>query len=1355
LGAIFPFGLGARRRVGRLEDFDLVGGSYSTDAKRFTLTSTGFAPVTGDDRPVTHVAALAFAGGVSGRYMQPAASYPVALPLDNVAAPHTSSDVLYFTQTVGGDAIQYPGDHSLASAFQGLGKGVRFVRSAGSAGRFRAVNAKLTGLVAGDVVRLHGLCEIETTTAGSIGFRHNGGLSNSVAFTHDAAGKVTGNTSVWSTARAGQEARPYLINGKQLNYVWWDVVATGTGDVDPTFEFVGTTGCTAVIFSSLHMQINPVDAPCDVPVTQAGDYDADEVDAGITSQIGFVLHGADTSRSIAPGGVISPPSVSVGIGYSPIVTRIEVINSATETGDRSGVLDNPNLDYYCRAWQNPAALNLPYGPTRIQRNAIIANISNSQVGDVTITSVFQNRIDKRAIIGNTATSHVYVSGNLTLRGLILLAHGDPTVSEYYQQTSIRATSNRTWIWAAIGGVREEDCLVIGSSLWFTRARHEVQFDEGTQGKVWVGENGIQTSGGPANAGGVLSMDGTRTHRLARSQMSGIDDETNVSFSYNDFCVTEPWMDGIYLQRGIVSRWDRARVVILKHTARMDTTFVQSERPIQITKTGAAGWGALDLATDPIKTLPHGINAVKIGTWDFDTNTFSSAPDAGRVVPIRFYYAPSLSGKKRTNPGFQFIISQMNMITHNQFPSSGEVFRWVDPDDSDFQLEFTMQKGSFEEDPENPGELIYVRTGSGVLPVLQVTESPDGEQPNRFGLTCIGALGNYDMSGWFMVSRGTMMFHTGGSWNTASAPPRNEPPPTGGKYDNFRVLNCFYAADRKQDFGAWDWSAQDPARCLWQNLFAAQAANGYTISDGSGGTLNGGTAGYYQELTIDNVTVLTGRTNPITLQGEATIIGAGNLVPARVRSNFNEFAPLPEGSNAPLYFDPEWYDEEQGCMRMPLTLEEAWDVRVSDWAIEEEGWDINAMIVTAIGNHRRHDPVIAQIEAQFHKPLPDRVVEVVNNAAIGTVLATGLTGTFVRYQSGNDRQGLYEIVGGAMRIARSLANLNQIDILTTNTGELIIVDIIVPDAVAPEFTTLPTVTGIPQNSQTQTINYVLSGFPVPGVTIRALVRRESGFVEVASFAGGASSATYTLDAGVLGTTDGDEISFSVDASNSAGSVSETVGIVFEEAETPPPSTAEEDLIALLDAAGGKNAYFRMNEGALLSGVMTFADLTGNGNTMTQATTAQQPAISAAGATFDGTNDNAVMTIAGGLFTVVMSFAKTPASTSGVMLGRGASTTIAQYSSGSATTTDPSDVFVNGTERASRGAFYTALQNDPAVKQLVSIRNADTVAETILRLGRTTGGLAGVVTRVAVLEHSTFADAGAIAAARALAEAAVME
>jgi hypothetical protein len=1301
-----------------------------TDAKRYKLGATGFMPVSGATDPRTAYNDATYLGN----FIQPAATYQIALPLDDVDAPNTSGDPLYFTKSVTGDTIAYPGDHSEASIFAGTGKGVRFVRSGTGTNSYRAPNVVLTGLSSGTVFRQAVILTIETTVAGSIGLRSYGGLTDTVTFTHDDEGKVTGENSAWSLERAGFLNLDFLINGKQAVLCWVDRVATGTGDIDFGLDITSGAGATALHVYSFAGQVAPADWPTAVPVTATGSYAADAVNTGITSQVGFILDGVHVCRSRAPSGVIAPPAFDVGGAYLPICTRIRVVNTSAVSADRGGLMIGSQYGLARRPWRSPAAFNLNLGPVRVPRQFVDVNGSGETVTDVNVRPVFEGRFDLLPILGNTGTSQTFLLGNLDVSGNILLVQGDHTITNYYQQISIRANTG-SFDLRAVGNVTAQNCLFMGNTPWPTRASHEVQRDEGTRGRIWVGEVGFQTSGGAANAGATISVDGTRTHRLSRITFNGVASTTNVALSYNDVCATEPWMDVFYNGQMNCTRRDAARVTVLRHTARMDTSMFQSERAIQITRDGGATWDDIDFAVDPIATLPHGINAAKVGTYDFDTSTFTSAPDATRVLPIRFYYNASASSPTISKPGFQFICSQMEIGNYSTFPTSGEVFRWTDPDDSDFQLEFTAQRGRWTATG-------YQRLGTGVMPTLAVTESPDIEQWNRFGITATGAVGNYDATDWFVISRGTGQFVTGGTWSTTTgAPPTNS-----SAYDNFRTIRMFYMADAKQDPFGFDWSSALASNMLVQDHLAIQAAGLFTFSNGSGTTMVAGVAGPRNTLTLDNVTVLTSAGTAVAIQNEGTLVGTAKRVPARFRRDFSTFDALPEGSEAPLYLRAEDYNAEQGCANMP-SLADCWNFRVPQYAIDTEGWDINAMIVDAIGDHRRWDTRIAQIEATHHRE-PDFKASTVNNVAIGTVLATGITGQFERYTGGNDIEQLYEIVGGELRTAKLLIGLEQIDWLTTDAGELIKVDIRVPDSVAPTITGL-SVSGTPQNSQTLTFSYTTAGFPDPAVTGEVILLLDDVPVVVDTFTGTASSATYVLDAGDLATVDGDIITFVFTAANAVGSDNASVAVEFDVAETPPLSTDEDDLIAALLAGGGKSGYYRLNEAGLFSGTLIADDLSGLSNDLSQATSGSQPSIGTGGATFDAT-DFLPLTITGGTFTVVMSFTKADASTSGAMMADQSQNVIAQYQSGDGTSTDPSTTSVGGTVRTTRGAIYTALHTTG--EQLVKMASADFTNATQIRLGRGSSSMVGTVRRVVILDHAALG--GGLAAAVALAETVVM-
>lgn len=1115
MAAMFNLGIGARRRIGEMGDFDLIAGSFSSDPKRLTLTADGFAPAGGGERAVTHFAALAFAGGTAGRIMQGAATYQVALPLDDASAPHASGDPLHVTPSVGSDTILYPGDHSVASIFAGDGKGLRLVRDGSGLNQYRWPNAKLTGLSSGQVLRQHALLCIEASAAGTIALRAYGGLTTTVQFTHDASGRITGEDSNWASQRAGWFNFPYLINGKQWCYVWADRVTTGSGDIDFGLDIIAGAGASALHVCSFAAQVSPADSPSAVPVTQPGSYVADSLDTGIIAEVGYVLHGADVARSALPGGVIETPAVAVGVRSLPICTRIEIVALAGQTEDRTGLMANPQIGYAQRPWRSPAALNLIYGPCRIPRQFVRVASTGDNVTNVTVRSVF-DRLDKRCILGNTTTSATFLAGNLDVSGCVLMAQGDASVSEYYRQPSIRA-SGGSFDLRATGDVIAEGNLCFGATLWPTRAWFEEWQDMGgVDRRVYVGEFRH------ASSGGLLSTRGSRFERYARVQFGGIGNDSLLEVDYTGCAFTRYWMDGPYFQGGTYTRIARDDLLFGVCTAPMSFRSVDSSRAIQISTDGGASFADLDFDEHPLESLPCGILCRKIGTWD--GTSFTPDPDPDRILPVAYYYPSSLTGGRVAKPGYQFIIDQIDEGNHTKMPLSGEVFEYRS---GDLVLQFTPENGRWLES----GYQVQGAFGS-VVPGLGNTASPDAQQFNRTNVTVLGPVANFTAEHWYIVARGTGNFSAGSTFRNGL------PTEAGSRFGDLEVRYAIYMADRKRDPVAHHWSAELDSVLRLENWIAVELSSKYTLSGGAEVTMSYGVAGPYNTVDLNNVLALTSHPTGLRTSGGGTFTGTLTHIPLGRRFNFSEF-DIPTDESARAFFPAEFWLESEFRPRA-MTLEDIYAFRFTAAGISAMGWDANATIVRCIGEHPRWEPVIADLAAKYHQVPAARAV-VAANAAAGTVLATGLTGHLNHYYSGDPEQR-YEIVSGELRTRRALTGLaDQIDMVLTSTGELVIVDII-PNAPAAPVIVSAGYDGSPTDEGIINFFWEIEAFPAPVVTLQPFL----GATPLGdAFEVGAVGEEYELDFAALGVEVGDTVIFRLTATNSAGSDTADIPVILEE------------------------------------------------------------------------------------------------------------------------------------------------------------------------------------------------------------------
>lgn len=1305
----------------------------STDIKRLKLSATGFVPVAGTSDPRTAYDGAAYRGNI----IQPAATYQVALPTDNASAPNTSSDPIYFTKSVAEDTIEYPGGHSAASIFQGTGKGVRFTRSGTEINQYRATNGLLSGLTAGQVVRHGVVLAIETIVEGAIALRAYGGLTTAVEFTHDDSGLVTGEDSVWSSQRAGFYNYPFLINGKQWVYCWVDRVATGTDSIDFGIDIVAGDGATALHVVSFTAQIDPADWPCAVPVTQAGTYAEDEVESGILSQIGFILHGVGVCRSRAPSGVISSPAFQVGGEYLPICTRIDVVDTTACLNDRSGFMDSTALPYAQRPWQSPAEFSINYGPIRLQRQFVDIDSSNDTCTDAAVRGVFAGRYDLYPELGNTATSANFLLGNLTIESVNLLVQGDPTIKTWYEQNDIRGNGTSKQFFVN-QDVLLRDVTFIGATNIATRAPWQYQNDWGS-GRVWVGEVRI------ASNGGRITIDDVRTHRLARLTLAGISTTSEIAITINNFCSSEAWMDCLLFGGMILTELNRSNILLLPQSAYIDGNRIQSEWPIEVTNDGGETWAAIDLEVNPIPTLPHGIYAEKVGTRDLDTGVITSDPDATQLLPVRYYGPPPANGpvgdKIISVPGYEYIITEIDLGSYSRSPISGEVFVWLDPD-SDFGMRFTAQSGVYR---ETSG---YVRGPEGVVPVNGRISSTDGMQFNKTNCVAVGAVGSYDAENLVVFNVGTAEFQAGTSF--IDGLPRED----GSRYNNFRVTNMVAVLGGKRDILGFDNSGEPDSVYSITNLLAMEGAGKVTFPAGGDLQLSIGVAGSYNTLDLTNATILSGRANPVAIQGGATVTGDPvTVIQTKTRSNFDQFSALPEDSKVPDYIPADFYDEVQGRVILP-TATQVLDGTFRFPAIIETdtGVDYNAVLDAAIGDHAKREPMLRAIETRYHE-LPVARANILWTTAIGTVLATGVNGHLNHPRSGNGVDRLYEIVGGELRLAKAPPEEERIDLILTSTGQLYQIDITAPDAVAPVIEAFA-VTGTPTNGQTLSFTYTISAsaFPAPTNTITVFLddpENSGELIEVAEVTGDADSASYVIDAGILDVAEGDVITLQLKSSNSAGEAVATLSVEYEAPIVGDLTAEEQDLIALIDAGGGSSLYARLNEAQLLAGNLVVDDLSALGNDLEQASASNQPPIDIVnGATFES-NDYLILPISGGTYTVVMSFTKDDANASGTMVSDQAAASNVQYNSGSGNAI-AATITVNGASvTATRSALYAAIH--ALGERIITFAGIDATGDTELRIGRASGSMVGVLRRVAVLDHAALGSN--LSAATALAQTAV--
>jgi hypothetical protein len=584
---------------------------------------------------------------------------------------------------------------------------------------------------------------------------------------------------------------------------------------------------------------------------------------------------------------------------------------------------------------------------------------------------------------------------------ILLAGGD-TVSEHFTQSNLSNYS--TFNLPGSGGAEVRDCLVMGSTLWFTRSRHEVQQDATDAQQVYVGNLDLE-----CGDGGALSVRGTRTHNMARTALQTTAFEDELTIDSRDFCANGIWSDAMVVSQGIITDWQGDRLFMGPYTSK-GLGFVQSERAIQISTDAGENFSDLPTDFDP-KDMPHGFLGEHIGTWDFDTETFTAAPDPAKSMRVRYWY--NLDGGT-DKPGFQYWANRMELATHDRWPASGDVFRIKD---GDTWIDVTFQSGRW------TNASTYV-PDSGGNPAATGPVSEDAVQINRRNVTIQQA--SFVDSVFFGVKGAFFLTGTAGF------------PSDGSTMTNIAVERHFNLTSQTGAYRS-DWSRLTSDNTLKDALFI-QTQNRVAFNDGTRLTLSIGAAGENNTVTaLGRVTILTAGTG-LNFSDDATLVNPGNvhIVPLKPVSNFDQFGPLPEGSTAPLYFLDGNYDEATGRPIMPA-YPQVFDYRVPDYVVTTEGWDVNATIAACIGDHERWNDVIDEMKAVYHKE-PETVAVVENDAAVGTVIATGVSPAFHATEGGNG-EGYFEIVGGQLRVAKSLAGVDRVFPLRGSDDRLMILDVV--------------------------------------------------------------------------------------------------------------------------------------------------------------------------------------------------------------------------------------------------------------------------------------------------------------------------
>lgn len=967
----------------------------TTTANRFKLTADGF------ERVAANEARTAYNGATYlGNLMQPAAEY-VGAPW-NVASGNTSGDPAYLLGTTANLAtVEYAGAHSEPDIFGGTGGGVKITYGGNTGARWEATNLSVA-VDAGDTVRVGAILRLEPGESGRLDLRMEG--FGNFGFEYDATGAFTGVSSeTWTTWRSGFYRYPFLINGEQFWFLWIERKATGIATIEPG---IGTTGTPTgfLHIQDLWIQKNPTDAPCAVPVCGSYTFAADAITTGISTTVGFVLHPL-CARSLATGGVLATPSIDRGLPYLPICSRVDVLAS-TEVADRAGPMPNENIRYYGRAWGSPTTLDLNFGPAWFPRNTVSSVGVGETAGTINVRSVFRNRKDLMARVHGITTSQTRLT-NLSLDGVIGLPAGS-TNDVYWQQTSVNEANDNTLTLIADQDVGFTNGLYLGQTLWATRAAYSVQADDTDAKRVYTGRVELETV-----TGGDFSIAGTRFHNCPRVFLAGASRTVPINLTTTGAAFTQFWMDALYISRGTIPSWAGDDMFGALTTAHQSLFFNQSERAVRVSEDGGETWQDLDASGLTIPELPHGELGEHIGTYNFDTLAFTSAPDATKSLRVRYWF-PSNS---RPNVfGYQWTASQMDMGTHTQWPTNGDVFRikkgnlWVD---------VTYQTGRY------TTTTTYLRNTTGTPAVAAEAISNDFVQINR---TDVVLDQTYTLDGSVWIGPKGGFFLTGNPQLNAN----------GSIITGVTVQNNIGVHNGTNGF-RFDWSLQAGSTCTLANAVFVEARSDRTLADGQGRTLTIGGAGPNNTLTFDNVTVISSANvgGLASAEAGATYVNESEVttILAGRRTNYDDFA-APDAKVA-QYLPAEFYDAVQGRALLPAP-DRIFDFRFTTFAETDTGLPLNTVIETAVGNHPDWNPVIAALKAKFHKAPTLRVVTA-NTAAVGTVLGSISSTGFDLYDHGN-HEGYFEIVGGQLRVAKPLTGLDAVFPLVTMEGNLIVVDV---------------------------------------------------------------------------------------------------------------------------------------------------------------------------------------------------------------------------------------------------------------------------------------------------------------------------
>jgi hypothetical protein len=258
-------------------------------------------------------------------------------------------------------------------------------------------------------------------------------------------------------------------------------------------------------------------------------------------------------------------------------------------------------------------------------------------------------------------------------------------------------------------------------------------------------------------------------------------------------------------------------------------------------------------------------------------------------------------------------------------------------------------------------------------------------------------------------------------------------------------------------------------------------------------------------------------------------------------------------------------------------------------------------------------------------------------------------------------------------------------------------------------------GSPEDGQTLSVSFDVTGFPVP--TVAYQWRRNGASIS------GQTSAAITLDETGMGLADGDAVSCLVTATNSEGVATAEPSVVYSAA-------AEVAAFLALINASADSGFFDFTNATAPAGVFTALDENG-GASFAAPASFQSPGISATlGALFNSTSNRLISrTVTNAAYDMVFAFKKDAGNTAARLVNN---TTVGVYTSGSATAV-PVTTTVDGASVATQGAFFTAI--DTATEHIIVLQNYSP-GSTVISLGSASFAPLGSMRRAAIIRRSDF-------------------